>query len=129
MKSKDGNVISKQKYILDLLKKTRNLRCKPAQTSMDPNLVQHQSGEVILVDMGMYQRLEGKLICLSYTKPDIAFSVSIVSQYVNSPNENYLRVVKRILRYLKGTSSHWLLFKKSSNKIVQLYTNASWAKN
>lgn len=55
------------------------------------------------VDKGMHQRLVGKLVYLSHVRPDIAFSVSVVSQFMHSPNEEDLEAVYRILRYLKGT--------------------------
>ena len=37
------------------------------------------------VDRGRYQRLVGKLIYLSHTRPDIAFAVSVVSQFMHAP--------------------------------------------
>ena len=37
------------------------------------------------VDTGRYQRLARKLIYLSHTRPDIAFAISIVSQYMHAP--------------------------------------------
>ena len=39
---------------------------------------------------------------LSHTRPDIAFVVSVVSQYMHSPKESHLKAVYKILRYLKG---------------------------
>lgn len=125
-RSKNGIVICKMKYILDLLKEIGNLVCKPAATFMDLILFQNQSEEYI-ISKHMYQRLVEKLIYLSHTRPYIAYSVSIVSLYMNSPNEYYLRVVNRILRYLKGTLGDGLLLKNSSNRMVELHTNASLA--
>ena len=34
-RSRKGILVSQQKYVLDLLKETRMLGCKPAETSMD----------------------------------------------------------------------------------------------
>ncbi|CAJ2651427.1 unnamed protein product [Trifolium pratense] len=76
-RSKDGIVVSQQKYILDLLKETGMSGCRPADTPMDPNAKLWEEGSVP-VDTGRYQRLVGKLIYLSHTRPDIAFSVSVV---------------------------------------------------
>lgn len=45
------------------------------------------------VDQCMHQRLVEKLIYLSHTRPDIAYSGSIVSQYMNSPNKHHLKGV------------------------------------
>ncbi|RVX03687.1 Retrovirus-related Pol polyprotein from transposon RE2 [Vitis vinifera] len=79
------------------------------------------------VDREKYQRLVGRLIYLSHTRPDIAFAVSVVSQYMHSPKESHLEAVYKILRYLKGSPGRGLFFKKSDSKKVEIYTDADWA--
>ena len=74
-----------------------------------------------------YQKLVGKLIYLSHTRPDIAFAVSIVSQFMHSPYEVHLEAVYRILRYLKSTPGKGLFFKKSEQKTIEAYTDVDWA--
>jgi len=125
-RSKNGIVVSQQKYIIDLLKETGMSGCRPADTPMDPNAKLWGEGNVS-VDTGRYQRLVGKLIYLSHTRPDIAFSVSVVSQFMHSPFEEHLEAVDRILRYLKGNPRKRLFFKKTSEKNVSIFTDADWA--
>ncbi|RVW88062.1 Retrovirus-related Pol polyprotein from transposon RE1 [Vitis vinifera] len=60
-------------------------------------------------DKGRYQRLVGKLIYLSYTRPDIAYVVSVVSQFMHNPSEDHMDAVIRILRYLKSSLGKGLL--------------------
>jgi hypothetical protein len=50
-----------------------------------------------------YQRLVGKLIYLSHTRPDIAYAISVVSQFMHRLSEDHMDVVTRILRYLKSS--------------------------
>jgi hypothetical protein len=100
--------------------------CHPADTPMDPNAKLWEEVNVF-VDTGRYQRLVGKLIYLSHTRPDIAFSVSVVSQFMHSPFEEHLEAVYRILRYLKGNPGKGLFFKKTSEKNVSIFTDADWA--
>ena len=50
---------------------------------------------------GRYQRLVGKLIYLSHTRPDIAYTASVVSQFMHCPSEEHMEAIIRILRYLK----------------------------
>ncbi|RVX07826.1 Retrovirus-related Pol polyprotein from transposon RE1 [Vitis vinifera] len=64
------------------------------------------------VDREKYQRLVGRLIYLSHTRPDIAFVVSVVSQYMHSPKESHLEAVYKILRYLKGSPGRGLFFRR-----------------
>ncbi|XP_050890665.1 secreted RxLR effector protein 161-like [Lathyrus oleraceus] len=88
--------------------------CRPVDTPMDLNA--KLWGEVnVSVDTGRYQILVGKLIYLSHTRPDIAFLVSVVSQFIHSPFEEHLEAVYKILRYLKGNPGKRLLFKKTSS--------------
>ena len=101
--SKEGNVTSQRKYILDLLSETGLLGCKPANTPMDPNKRLSRSEESNSVNKGRYQMLVGKLIYQSHTRLDIAYSINVVSQHMNNPNEDHLEAVNRILRYLKMT--------------------------
>lgn len=113
--------------MLDLLKETGMLACKPAETPIDVNhrlgLFQDQKP----ADMGCYQRLVGRLIYLSHTRPDIAYAVSVVSQFMHSPSKEHMEAVYRILKYLKGTPGKGLLFSKGGVSNVEGYTDADWA--
>ena len=79
------------------------------------------------VDKEKYQRLVGKLIYLSHTRPDIAFAVSVASQHMQSPKEAHQEAAFKILRYLKGSPGKGLLFKRSEQKELAIFTDADWA--
>ncbi|XP_074355848.1 secreted RxLR effector protein 161-like [Apium graveolens] len=101
--------------------------CKPAATPVEPKSTFKQVKNGTPVDKGMYQRLVGKLIYLSHTRPDITFAVSLVSQYMHDPLEKHQEAVYRILRYLKKTPGNGLLFKKNADRSVEAFTDADWA--
>ena len=63
----------------------------------------------------------GRLIYLSHTRPDIAFAVSMVSQFMHVQGPTHFETVYRILRYLKGTLGK---FKNRGHLRVEIYTNA-----
>ncbi|KAK5794891.1 hypothetical protein PVK06_036141 [Gossypium arboreum] len=125
-RSKKGLVVSQKKYVIDLLKEAGMSGCRPADTPIDPN-VKFENKEGRLVDKGQYQRLVGKLIYLSHTRPDIAFAVSLVSQFMHSPMEEHEEAVFRILRYLKSSPGKGFFFKKSEQRGIEAYTDADWA--
>ncbi|KAI3450100.1 hypothetical protein Pfo_006765, partial [Paulownia fortunei] len=79
------------------------------------------------VDKERYQRLVGRLIYLSHTRPDIAFNVSLVSQFMHSPCQGHLNAVYRIFRYLKKTPDKGLYFGRHEDRKVEVYTDADWA--
>ena len=88
--------------MLNLLTEVGILECKLADTPIVQN---HRLGEYpnkVPTDKGRYQRLVGKLIYLSHTRPDIAYAVSMVSQFMHNPSEDHMDVVTRILRYLQS---------------------------
>lgn len=126
-RSRKGIAVSQRKYVLDLLKETAMQDCKPAETPMDYTTKLGSNKESAPVEKGRYQRLVGKLIYLSHTRPDIAFPVSVVSQFMNNPTEEHMTAVYRILRYLKMTPGKGLLFRKTTKREVELYSDADWA--
>ncbi|RVW34168.1 Retrovirus-related Pol polyprotein from transposon TNT 1-94 [Vitis vinifera] len=78
---KKRNCSLSKKYILDLLKETGMLGCKPINTPMDSQKKLGIEKESTSVDRGRYQRLVGRLIYLSHTRPDIGFAVSAGKVY------------------------------------------------
>lgn len=72
-----------------------------------------------LVEKERHQRLVEKLICLSYTRPNIAFVVSVVSQHMHSPKEVHLKAMHRILRCLKGSIGKQLFFIKIGERKIE----------
>lgn len=105
------------------------LNAKPADTPMVQN---HKLGTIQgapTADREWYQRLVGKLIYLSHTRPDIAYAVSVVSQFMHNPQKHHMDAVIRILRYLKGTPGVGLLFKNNGHLDIEGYTDADWAGN
>ena len=75
----------------------------------------------------MYQRLVGRLINLAHTRPDIAYSMSIISQFMHDLREIHLQATYRVLHYLKAHPRKGILFKKTSNIALAIYTDADFA--
>ena len=78
-RSKNGIFLSQRKYALDLLAKTIMLRCKPIDTLIEQNHKNFHCADSTSADRGRYQRLVGKLIYLSHTRPDITYAINVVS--------------------------------------------------
>jgi hypothetical protein len=126
-RSNEGIFISQRKYVLDLLSEVGMLDCKPVDT---PTIQNHKFGEnndSVPTNKEQYQRLVGKLIYLSHTRPDIAYAVNVVSQYMQNPSEAHMDAVIRIIRYLKYAPSRGLMFYKNNHLNVEGYTDADWA--
>ncbi|KAK3006432.1 hypothetical protein RJ639_016813 [Escallonia herrerae] len=102
------------------------LQCHKGKTPIDSNQkLGDNKGDP--VNTSRYQKLVGKLIYLSHTRPDIAFAVSLASQFMHSPHEEHLEAVYRILRYLKSSPRKGLFFMKNEQRNLEAYTDANWA--
>jgi hypothetical protein len=62
------------------------------------------------------------------TRPDICFAVDMVSHYQSNPGPAHWRAVKRILRYLRGTSDHALCYHGGDLRLTG-YSDADWDSN
>lgn len=79
------------------------------------------------MDREQYQRIVGKLTYLSYTRPDIAYAVHLLSQYMHDPYTSHMDVVICILRYLKGAPGKGILFQKHNHLRIEAFTDYDWA--
>ena len=112
-RSKQAIFMSQCKYVLDLLKEMGLLGCKLVATPINANTkLRLSEDENSVVDRGKYQRLVGRLIYLSSTRPNIAFVVSLISQFMHCPSEEHMEAVFRILKYLKSNLGKGILFTK-----------------
>ena len=97
--SKSGIVLSQHKYILDLLKETRKLDCRPAATPRDVNvkLKAEQHEKDTPNNKTSFQRLIGRLLYLNHTRLNITFAVNSLNQFMNDPQESHLKAVDRLM--------------------------------
>jgi len=65
-------------------------------------------------DSTEYRRVIGALQYLGLTRPDIAFPVNRLSQFMHKPTACHWTAAKRILRYLKQTMFHGILIQQTS---------------
>ncbi|XP_068344082.1 uncharacterized mitochondrial protein AtMg00810-like [Pyrus communis] len=124
--SKHDIFLSQRKYVLDLLDETDMLDCKLVDTPIEQN---HSLGlfpDQVPTHKEWYQWLVGRLIYLSHTRSDIAYEVSVISQFMHMPSEAHIDAVIHILRYLKMAPGRGLDFSKNGHLNVEGYTDANW---
>jgi len=106
--------------------------CNPVTLLLDPNhnLWKYQEGDNI-ADISLYQQIIGSLMYLVIgTRPDLAFAISLLSQFSSKPTVEHLGAAKRILRYIKGTRDHTLTYKCSSQPLnLASFTDADYGSN
>jgi len=112
-----GLHLSQRKYTLDLLHETGMLDSAPVATPMThTSCLSPDRGSPLDADAtSQYRRLIGRLIYLTNTRPDIAFAVHNLSQFIYAPTTHHQQAVSRLLCYLKGTLGEGLYFSHTSS--------------
>ncbi|RVW24660.1 Retrovirus-related Pol polyprotein from transposon TNT 1-94 [Vitis vinifera] len=100
------------KYFLGI-EETGMSGCQPVNTPIEKGLKLCVEPNQVSTDKGRYQRLVGRLMYLAHTRPDLAYALSVVSQYMHNPGEQHMNAVMRILRYLKNAPRKGILFAKN----------------
>ncbi|KAK3018980.1 hypothetical protein RJ639_003399 [Escallonia herrerae] len=125
--TREGLFICQQKYARDLLQKFGMLECKSILTPMEPNVKLCAVEGKDLEDASMYWQLVGSLIYLTLMRADIAFAVGIVSWFMQTPKKPHLKMVRRIIRYVKSTIDYGLLYRRSETCRLVGYCDANHA--
>jgi hypothetical protein len=122
-----GVLLSQQRFILDILKRTKMVDAKPVSSPMSSTTSLSAFDGVTFEDPMLYRSTVGALQYLCVTRPDIAFTVNKLSQFMHNPSITHWQSVKRLLRYLKQTITHGLQFSRSTSTQIQAFSDADWA--
>ncbi|KAD4177986.1 hypothetical protein E3N88_26577 [Mikania micrantha] len=99
MYCEDGFILHQTKYASDMLQKFGMFTCKSAVTPMD----------------------------VSCRLPDILFAIGVLSHFMQDPRKPHLIAIRRVLRYVKGTVSQGVMFKREINPMLMGYCDADYA--
>ena len=121
--------LSHRQYIEDILERDGMANCRPVSTPIEANLKlpKISAAEVNVTE---YQRMLGSIMyAMLGTRPDLAYAVGTLSQYSACPGEQHLHALKRVFRYLRGTSDTQLTFsgRDKSTQSPICYADADWA--
>lgn len=123
----EGIYICQRKYALDVLKRfgmeNSNAVCNP----IVPGSKMHKDENGVTVDETLYKQIVGSLMYLTATRSDMLFVVSLISRYMAKPTELHMQAAKRALRYLKGTVSLGIFYKKGGTKELFGFTDSDYA--
>ncbi|KAJ0558902.1 putative RNA-directed DNA polymerase [Helianthus annuus] len=129
--SDEGLCLTQRKYCLELLDEFGFLGVKPVNTPIEQSHV--LAGKLdkkldLVKDVTSFQKLIGKLIYLSITRPDISYAVQFLSQFMHAPNSGHLDIALRLLKYLKLSPGKGVMFKRANVFCVKGYVDSDWAK-
>ncbi|GKE38275.1 ribonuclease H-like domain-containing protein [Tanacetum coccineum] len=102
------------------------LNCNPCKTPVDTEKKPGPDGPPV-TDPTLYRSLAGALQYLTFTRPDLSYAVQQLCLYMHDPREPHLAALKRVLRYIRGTTDLGLQLYQSSTSQLISYTDADWA--
>ncbi|GJS02430.1 retrovirus-related pol polyprotein from transposon TNT 1-94 [Tanacetum coccineum] len=124
---KYGIFLNQSKYIKEMLKKFGLEDSKPTKTSMSTEIKLTNDDEADSVDSTKYRGMIGSLLYLTASRPDIMFSVCLCARFQENPKTTHLEAVKRIFRYIRGTTHLRLWYPKGIGKETIVYADSDHA--
>lgn len=116
--------VSQNKYAGDILKKFKMEACKSILTPIEEklNLLKYGNGD--LVDAINFTRFIWSLSYLIASRLDIIYGVGIVGRFMESPRLSHWQVVKKILKYIKGTRDNDIFYLTLNKMWLVAHTNS-----
>jgi hypothetical protein len=118
--SPEGITLCQAGYAAKLLEKSGMKGCNTVQIPMEARLHLSKEGKGSSVDATQYRSIVGSLRYLIHTRPDITYSVGIVSRFMENPTSEHLAAVKHILRYVSGTLNLGLRYRREKEGNLRL---------
>lgn len=127
--------VSQKKYVVELIEEFGLTSATPLKLPMDIHLRLTPKTGNALKDPHLYQRLLGKLIYLTITapcysfliflsRPDIVFSVHILSQFMQHPTTAHMNAATKLLRYINSNPGQGILLASSSAATLKAYCDS-----
>eukprot|EP00253_Pinus_taeda_P006280 PITA_06280 len=119
--------LTQGEYARNLLEKFTMDQCRTTATPLQQNLKLSSDDGTKEVDATMYRQLVGSLIYLTTTRPDLAYSISVLSQFMAKPLESHWNAAKSVLRYICAQKDFSFVKERvdeiDEEKMVLKYTN------
>ena len=129
LRNATGLYLTQQKYVKDLLFKTKMDGARGVTSPMSSGKQMSMHDGDVLDNPELYRSTVGALQYLTLTRPEIAFAVNKLSQFVHTPFSNHWEACKKMLRYLKDTIQLGLHLKASNKLVLHGFADSDWASN
>ncbi|XP_052478787.1 uncharacterized mitochondrial protein AtMg00810-like [Gossypium raimondii] len=138
MRSNKGIVLNQQKYALELLAdlglgEAKSV-CTPLEQNQKLTLVEYDesvqtkvNGDDLIADVTVYQRLLGRLLYLTNTRPNIMFTIQHLSQFMHKPKKITFGGCFRVVRYIKKNPGQCILLSATSKLQLIAFCDSDWA--
>ena len=122
-----GISLTQKKFTTELLQDTGFLHAKPAATPLPLHCKLTIDEGDLLPDPSSYRTIIGKLNFLTHTRPDLSYTVQVLSQFMQSPRTSHFIALEHTLRYLAGSSGQGILLQGNASLSLQAFSDSDWA--
>jgi hypothetical protein len=119
--------ISQSKYAKNIVKRFGMDSAAHKRTPTPTHLKLTRDEQGVSIDQSRYMSMIGSLLYLPASRTDITFAVGVCARYQADPKMSHLTQVKRILKYVNGTSDYGILYAHDENSKLIGYCDAYWA--
>jgi hypothetical protein len=124
----DGIFICQKRYAREVLARFDMESANAVKNPIVPGTRLSKNEGGVRVDETLFKQVVGSLMYLTVTRPDLMYSVSLISRFMSSPTMSHWLTAKRILRYLKGTTDFGILYKKGESRLsLMAFTDSDYA--
>ncbi|XP_019198888.1 PREDICTED: uncharacterized protein LOC109192641 [Ipomoea nil] len=110
----------------DILNRAGMSDCKPLATPASVTQAVSQSTDPF-DNPTQYRRLAGALQYLTITRPDLSYSINRLCQFMHTPIDEHWGLLKRVLRYIRGTMDYGLRLSPSLSIDIHAFSDSDWA--
>nr|GEX38899.1 ribonuclease H-like domain, reverse transcriptase, RNA-dependent DNA polymerase [Tanacetum cinerariifolium] len=103
--------------------------CNETLIPIDPGTRLTKNTEGTLVDSTEYQSLIRCLRYLLHTRPDLSYSIGLLSRFMQEPKEQHMKAIKQVLHYVKGTKEYGITYKHNAGNKIQGFSDSSYGVN
>ncbi|XP_020703446.1 uncharacterized protein LOC110114788 [Dendrobium catenatum] len=125
-KQEDSYFLSQRSYAASILQQMDLLHYKPLANPTCTKFPATYPIDKHVNDHSLYRCITGSLQYLTLTRPDIAYNANQLSQNMHDPQPQHFYMLKRRLRYIKGTLNFGIPITKT-NLLLKSYSDADWA--
>jgi hypothetical protein len=117
--------VHQSKYIKSILERFNMQEANSVSTPIETNWNDNNNANMNSCN-APYREAVGNLMFLqTVSRPDISFALNVAARNLEKPSECHWQLVKRILRYLRGTSEMGLLYSREGN--LEAFSDADYA--
>ncbi|GJW20080.1 ribonuclease H-like domain, reverse transcriptase, RNA-dependent DNA polymerase [Tanacetum coccineum] len=126
----EGDISIKQSaYANKILKEAGMIDCNETLIPMDPGTRLTKITEGTMVNSTEYRSLIGCLRYLLHTRPDLSYSVGLLSRFMQEPREQHMKAIRQVLRYVKGTKDYGITYRHNGGNKIHGFSDSSYGVN